>query len=218
MRGAGMLLQALGKECPAPWRVIVATTLLLSTSLLLISCSGPSETHSTANEAQPPAAAKTPPPPDVATAAQIVASSPEFGEFEFTNASFSLPLKESMMNEPARAAAKDLVDAGWIVMSGGDVALGTKANGDRRFLIRPNGFVDLVPLAKKEFLGVHALKPQPDGTVNAEFTWKWIPNDIAVSFRGGELKSRFEGERAAAATLMWDGSAWTVLRITKQSA
>ena len=59
---------------------------------------------------------------------------------------------------------------------------------------------------------------QPDGTVTAEFIWQWMPNEIAKSFRGGEIKSRFEGERDATATLMWDGSAWTVLRITKQAA
>jgi hypothetical protein len=217
MLGATALLPAIGNGRPGR-RIVQTASLLLPIALLLVACSGGSETNGSANEPRPAAVVKAPPPPDIATAAQIVAGSPEFGEFEFTNAAYTLPLKDSMMNEPARAAAKDLLDAGWIVMSGGDVALGSKANGDRRFLIRPNGFGDIVPLAKKQFLDVDALKPQADGTINAEFSWKWIPNDIATSFHSGELKSRFEGERDATATLMWDGSAWTVLRITKPAA
>ncbi len=182
------------------------------------SCNRAREAPAAASDSQAPVIVRPSPAPDVAGAGRIIAESSEFSEFEFTSAALSLPLQTSMMNEPARAAASDLVAAGWITMTGGNVNLSNRAASDRRFVTRPNGFVDLVPLAKKEFIGVIAVKPQADGTLAAEFTWQWVPNEIAKSFRGGEIKARFEGERDATATLMWDGSAWTVLRITKQAA
>jgi len=217
MRNAAKSLLAIRDRPPArhPWRRLLPQCLTLA--LVAVSCERAREAPAPPDP-QPPAIARASPPPDIAAAGRIIAESAEFGEFEFTSAALSLPLQTSMMNEPARAAAKDLAAAGWIAMSDGSVKLSDKAATDRRFITRPNGFVDMVPLAKKEFLGVSALKPQSDGTVTAEFTWQWMPNEIAKSFRGGEIKSRFEGERDATATLMWDGSAWTVLRITKQAA
>ena len=161
------------------------------------------------------AAARPPAPPEAAAAAELIAESAEFSEFQFTNAGYSLPLKSSAMNAPARAVAKELAAAGWISIRGDEIVLSAKAAGDRRWLVRPNGFVDIVPLAKKEFISVTGIEPQNDGTVTAVFTWRWLPNDIAQAFQQSELKERYAGDRRASATLMWDGSSWTVLRITK---
>jgi hypothetical protein len=187
-----------------------AVVLLIFTGCTDEKSEGSAPATTTVAEVKPPA------PPDAAAAATLISSSAEFSEFEFTNAGYSLPLSATAMNEPAREVAKELVATKWISIKGDKVVLSSKAETDRRFLVRPNGFVDLVPLAKKEFVAVTALEPQADGTVAANFTWKWIPNDIGESFRKSLLHDRYAGERQATAALMWDGSAWTVLRITKR--
>ena len=183
---------------------------------LLVACNGKAPEHGAATDSAT-AAPRPPAPPEAAAAATLIAESAEFSEFEFTNAGYSLALKSSAMNAPARAVAKELAAAGWISFRGDDVVLAKKAEGDRRWLVRPNGFVDIVPLAKKEFIAVTGLEPQNDGTVAAAFSWRWIPNDIAQAFHQSELYQRYDGDRRTTATLMWDGSHWTVLRITKLS-
>lgn len=149
-------------------------------------------------------------PPGVDDARKIIQSSMEFGEFQFTDAAYSLPVSHSAMNEPQRAAARDLASAGWIALDGaGDVMLADKARTDKRFLLRPNGLLDIVPLAKKEMGGVSAVRANPDGTASADFTWHWIPNEVGGAF----LRNQFEGTRNATATLFRENGEWKVLKI-----
>lgn len=172
--------------------------------LLLVVCSR--KEPATTAEAKPAA----PPPPTADEARKVIQSSMAFGEYEFTDASYSLPIAGSMMNEPQRAAARDLARAGWLKLEhSGDATLTEKARNDKRFLVRPNGILDIVPLAKKEMGSVVAVRAEPDGTVAAGFTWSWIPNDVAIAF----LRQQFAGTREATATLMHDGTQWTVLKI-----
>ncbi|HEX7149870.1 MAG TPA: hypothetical protein VF618_00160 [Thermoanaerobaculia bacterium] len=160
--------------------------------------------------APPPEPAK-PQPPTVAEAQQLLANAPEFGEYEFTNAAYSLPLTRGAMSAEQLAAADRLKKAGWLAFDGdGKVLLTDKAKADRRFVTRPNGFVDLVPLAKKELVAVESTGPDPEGAT-VTFTWKWIANEL------GELVAaeRFAPPQRATATLIPSGGGWAVLRIVK---
>lgn len=153
------------------------------------------------------------PLPSVDEARALIAGSSDFSEYEFTNASYSLPMQRSLMNEPARTAAADLRRAGWIGLDGaGNVTLTTRAKSDKRWLVRQNGFVDIVPLAKKELNEVTEVRADPEGAA-VDFNWKWIPNEIGLAFRSGALKERYETPQQATATLIHDGTAWTILRI-----
>lgn len=175
--------------------------------LLLVACS-----------AEKPAAPPTPQkpkhaPPSAAEAKQIIESSGDFGEFEFTNAAYTLPMKRSaMLNEPTRAAASDLQNAGWIEISGDDVVLATKAKRDRRFLVRPNGYLDIVPLAKKEMGEVSEVRLTDEG-VDVDFNWRWIPNEIGSAFKSGPLRDRYASPQQATATMYHDGTSWGILRM-----
>jgi hypothetical protein len=184
---------------------------LLLIAIVLAACGKPAE-----RKAAPPPPPARAPLLTIAEAALIIADSPDFGEYQFTRAGYTLPLKVSLMNAPARKAAADLAAAGWIRMRGDDVVLSDKAKSDRRWLVRPNGYVDIVPLAKKEFGAVTAVQATSEGA-DAGFTWTWNPNDVAKAFRSGEVKERFEGTKYATATLMWDGKGWSVLRIREAS-
>ena len=98
----------------------------------------------------PPPAAPALPPATSAEAGLLIGDSAEFSEFEFTNAAWSLPLQGKLMNAPSLEGAKELAAAGWIKLDRErNVTLTGKAKKDRRWLVRPNGFVDLVPIAKK---------------------------------------------------------------------
>lgn len=184
--------------------------LLLAFALICVSCGG-GETTSTSTVSKPKP--KTPPPPSAAEAKGVIENSQDWSEYQFTNAAYTLPMKKSAMNEPARQAARDLAAAKWIRFSGDDVELAEKASGDKRFLVRPNGYVDLVPIAKKELGTVTSVRPNPDGTASADFDWKWIPNEVGQAFKSGLVKERFDAPQRATAKLMWDGKSWTVLRI-----
>ena len=114
------------------------------------------------------------------------------------------------MTADVKAFSRALAKAGWIGIDGdGHVVLTEKAKKDRRFLLRPNGFLDIVPLAKKEFIGVEAVHVNPEGQPLVDFRWKWVANEI-----GALAGDRYSGEQLAIATLLWDGSQWSVLRIT----
>src|SRR6266542_2932302 len=154
---------------------------------------------------------QTIPPPSLADAQRIIAESPELSDYEFTNAAVTLPMDGSL---PPYLAddAKQLAAAGWLRRSGNTLALTEKAKKDKRFLVRPNGTVDIVSLAHKELTGVTALKPNIDGTVSADFGWKWIPNDVGRAFTRGPVHDRYAAPQKAMARLMWNGSVWTVLR------
>ncbi|MCA1734305.1 MAG: hypothetical protein LC732_11970 [Acidobacteria bacterium] len=188
----------------------VALSLLL---LLSLSACGSGEAPAGNDAAAEPAATAAPPTAD--DAKTLIAGSAAFGDYQFsTGSSFSLPVEESMMNAPARAGAKDLEKAGWIRMRNGRVEL-AKGEGDRRFLVREGGFIDIVPLAKKELLEVQDVRAEGD-KVMVDFTWRWIANEIGESFTEGLVKERFDATHAATAELRDYGSGWEVFMITKK--
>lgn len=155
-----------------------------------------------------------PAPPSPEQARDLIANSADFGEYEFTNAGFTLPVSGAAMSEPARVAAKELAVAGWLALEGtGDIALTDKSRADKRFLLRPNGLLDIVPLAKKEMGAVTAVRPNDDGTVTVDFAWRWIANEVGTAFRTGLVHDRFAAPQDGRATLMWNGTAWTILKI-----
>lgn len=182
---------------------------LFAIAILLVACSRETPTTTTATETAPP----PPAAPSADDARKIIQASMEFGEFQFTDAAYSLPVAGSAQNDQARRAARDLARAGWISLDGaGDVMLNDKSRADRRFLMRPNGILDIVPLAKKEMGTVVAVRPNDDGTVAAQFTWRWIANEVGNTF----LRQQYEGTREATATLRHDGTEWRVSTITAQ--
>jgi hypothetical protein len=179
--------------------------------LILAACGGGNEEPIQQTETAKPAA---PPPPSAQQARELLASSPDFGEYEFTNAGYTTPVSGAAMNEPQRAAAKELAAAGWLTLENtGDIALNEKSRNDRRFLLRENGLLDIVPLAKKEMGDVTSVRQNADGTVTVDFTWKWMANEVGSAFRTGLVHDRFATPQDGRATLMWDGSAWTILKI-----
>ena len=185
---------------------------LIAALLLLAACS--SEKPAIADAEGKPAQPSTPPAPSTQQARDIVAASTEFGEYEFTNASVTLPVSGAAMNEPARATAKELQAAGWVTLdTNGDLALTEKGRNDKRFLLRPNGLLDVVPLAKKEFGEVTAVRPNPDNTVFVDFTWRWIANEVGAALRTGLAADRFATPQDGRATLTWDGATWVILKI-----
>jgi hypothetical protein len=164
-----------------------------------------------------PAAKPTAQPPSHAAAREVIANAPELGDFEFTSAGWSVITKGSAMGDAARATAKELAAEKWLAFDGaGDIVLTEKSKADKRFLLRPNGVLDIVPLAKKEMGGVGAVRPLPDGTAEADFTWRWIPNEVGTAFKTGPVHDRFAGEQHATATLMHDGSTWVLLKIERR--
>lgn len=188
-----------------------ATTLLLLLSLAGCT-SGENEAVAPAETPQPSAVAEA---PSLDEAKTLIAGSAAFGDYQFsTGSSFSLPVEESMMNAPAKAGAKDLEKAGWIRMRNGRVEL-AKGEGDKRFLVREGGFIDIVPLAKKELLEVQDVRAEGD-KVMVDFTWRWIANEVGESFTEGLVKERFDSTHAATAELRDYGSGWEVFMITKK--
>lgn len=170
--------------------------------------------------AKPPATSaavtqKTPAAPSAAAARDLIATSGVFSEFEFTNAAYTLPLQQSAMNPEMKSAAADLRKAGWIHFDGdGKVVLTQKAANDKRWLVRQNGVVDLVPLGHKEVDAVTSLTPQKDGNLEAVFDWHWVTNEVGAAFRGGPVHDRYAAKNLrATATLIPDGAGWSVLRI-----
>jgi hypothetical protein len=168
--------------------------------------------------APPPQLVKAPalPPPTAEQARAIIAESSDFSEYEFTNAAITLPLSAALMNEEMKAEARDLERAGWLRVRGGAVELTAKAKSDRRFLVRQNGYVDVVPLAKKVFGQVTAVRANRDGTADADFTWSWSPNEIGAALKSGSAHDRYAAPQQATARLTNDGAAWSVLRITRR--
>ncbi|HJQ40098.1 MAG TPA: hypothetical protein VKB93_23375 [Thermoanaerobaculia bacterium] len=180
--------------------------LLFGITMLLVACAQEQPATTTTTQTTAPQMQ----PPSVDDARKIIQSSMEFGEFQFTDAAYSLPVSHSTMNDPQKAAARDLQTAGWIALDGaGDVMLSDKARTDKRFLLRSNGILDIVPLAKKEMGEVQAVRANPDGTAAADFTWHWLPNEVGGAF----LRNQFEGTRNATATLLVENGEWKVLTI-----
>ena len=87
-----------------------------------------------------------------------------------------------------------------------------KGEGDKRFLVRPNGYLDIVPLAKKELLDVTAVRKTPEGA-EADIAWRWIPNEVGASFTSGRVKERFDATHHATVKTRDFGSGWAVMLI-----
>lgn len=165
-----------------------------------------------------PAATPRLPPPTPEEAGTLIGDSAEFSEFEFTNAAWSLPLQGKMMNAPASEGAKELAREGWIKLDReGNVTLTEKAKKDRRWLVRPNGFVDLVPIARKEVSEVRSVIPLPDGTLSVDFSWRWIPNEVGSAFKSGMVRKRFDSAQNASAQLTTSEGKWQILSIVQKS-
>jgi hypothetical protein len=180
--------------------------------LLMMGCGGErvaqrAET-STGGIARAPLAA-----PTAEEAKTLIANSAEFSEYQFTNAAYTLPLQRSAMNAPAREIAAKLRKARWISIDGsGRVVLTQKAEDDKRFLVRANGVVDIVPLARKELQDVVAVRTNAEGQPVVDFRWVWVPNEIGTLF-----DPRYSGEQHATATLYRLGDQWGVFRISPAS-
>jgi hypothetical protein len=187
-------------------------TITLLALALLAACS--SEKPATTSDAAPQAAA---PPPTAQQAKAIIEKSGEFSQHEFTNAAVSMPINGSAMNAPTKAMAKELAAKGWLELDmNGDVLLSDKSRSDKRFILRENGLLDIVPLARKEFGDVTAVRTNADGTVNADFGWKWIPNEVGQTFTSGPVHDRFAAPQSATANLMWNGTEWTMISVEKK--
>ncbi len=185
----------------------------LAMALILCACGKAPETTSTATTATATKAPKALPPPSADQAKAVIEGSGELGEFQFTNAAVTIPMKKSQMNAPALENAKQLAAGGWIRFHADDVEL-AKAKDDPRFVVRGNGFMDVVPVAKKEIVSTGTVTPTSEG-VDVPITWHWIPTEIGKTFKSGSVKELFGKERHATATLMNNGESWSVLRIVE---
>ena len=174
----------------------------------LAACSSEQPT-TTATAGQPAAT-----PPTTAQARAIIEKSGEFSQHEFTNAAVSMPIAGSSMNATTRETAKQLAAAGWLALDpAGDLMLSDKSRSDKRFILRENGLLDIVPLARKELGEVTAVRTNPDASVNADFNWRWIPNEIGATFTTGPIYDRFAGTQKATANLMWNGTEWAMISV-----
>jgi glucose/arabinose dehydrogenase len=189
---------------------------ILAVALLLLAACGGSDEKPIADQstAATTTAPAPPPPPNPQQARELIANSAELGEYEFTNAGFTTPTSGATMSEPVRQSVRELAAAGWLTLDpAGDVALSEKSRNDKRFLLRPNGLLDIVPLAKKEMGDVTAVRANADGTATVEFTWRWVANEVGAAFKTGLVHDRFAAQQDGRATLMWDGTSWTILQI-----
>jgi hypothetical protein len=171
--------------------------------LLLVACSAE-------QPASPPAAPeKIIPPPTAAETRALLEGMFPFSDFELTTAGYSLPMQAALRNAPANDAASKLARAKWISLDGdGMVALTAKAKADKRFIVRTNWVLDIVPLAKKNFGEITGVRMDGEGNAKVDFTWTWTPNELGSLL----FPERFAGTQHATATLMWDGSTWTILK------
>ena len=90
-----------------------------------------------------------------------------------------------------------------------------KGRNDRRFLMRQNGILDVVPLAKKEFGQVLAVR-EAGTDVAVDFTWRWVPNEVGTVFKSGPTHDRFAAPQQGTATLLHDGAKWTILKVERK--
>jgi hypothetical protein len=153
-------------------------------------------------------------PPSVAQAVLVIRESPEFGDFHFTDAAVSIPVEGASRHGEQSLDAGALIQDGWLAGKA-DLELTDRARNDRRFIIRPNRVLDVVPLAKKELLEVVSVLDNHDGTVAVTFNWHWLPNEIGRAFPPRSLLGRRfrQPSYRAVATLQNDGHVWSVRKI-----
>jgi hypothetical protein len=179
---------------------------LLMIALLLAAC----EKHATNTAATP---ARLPAPhrtcPSAADAQSIIEQSSDFGQLDFTQAAVTIPVTKSSMNAPQLDNAKQLAAAGWLKFDGDAVAL-IKGKDDPRFNVRANGFIDVVPVAKKKMGTVSNVRQSADGC-DADVPWEWEPTEVGTAFKHGAVADMFAKPHNSTATLMWDGRSWTML-------
>lgn len=185
---------------------------LLISTLVLAACSSPEPQQKNA----PAAEAKSPsaPLPSRDQARQLIESSPEWSDHQFTYASWSVPLRANAMNEAHKKTVQELRTAGWLGLDGeGNAILTEKAKADRRFLVRPNETLDVVPLAKKEITDVSEPQPLPDGNARVVVDWRWVPNEVGDALKSGLVRQVFDAPQRSNVTLMPSGDGWAVLII-----
>ena len=183
---------------------------LVIACLLLAACAPETPVADTSATVSKPQRHPAPSPDEART---LIESSAELGEYEFTSAGWTAPVSGVAMSEPVRAEAKQLAAAGWLTQDPtGDIALNDKSRNDKRFLLRPNGILDIVPLAKKEMGNVLAVRDR-EGEVTVDFDWRWVPNEVGTAFKTGATADRYAAPQHATAVLMHDGSKWTILQI-----
>lgn len=172
-------------------------------------------------QASPAPAAAAPqkpaaPLPTSAQAKTIIEGSPEFPDFQFTYASWSVPLKKEALNPATKKTVEELRSGGWLGFDGdGNVVLSQKARNDKRFLVRSNDTLDVVPLAKKELLAVTSVAPKGDQST-ADFDWKWVPNEVGALLKSGLVAQQYAATHHARATLMFADGKWSVLLIEEK--
>ena len=142
----------------------------------------------------------------------LIESSPTFGTYQFSKDAVSIPLQKSLLTDANREVTEDLVKAGWLRFHRDEILLTPKAKKDDRFRVRDNGFVDVVPLAKKELVSVDSIGHDQEGSPTVDLTWHWIPNDIGKAFHG-KLATRFSSTYHARATLLEMNGKWDILTI-----
>ena len=182
---------------------LAATPLLF----LLLAC-GEGATE-TATATAPPST----PPPTAVEAKELIARSQPFGDFQFTDATWTFRTDAPLTHETQLAMARDLEKAGWLRVNENRVELTDKSRGDKRFVLRPNGTLDLVPLARKELLEVTSVEPTADGAT-ATITWRWIPNEVGDSVTSGPLRERFDETHTARVTMQRGSDGWEVWDVT----
>jgi hypothetical protein len=149
--------------------------------------------------------------PGAGDAQGIIEKSSDFGELDFTHTAVTIPVRKSAMNAPQLDNAKQLAAAGWLKFDGDNVAL-IKGKDDPRFNVRGNGFIDVVPVAKKKMGTASNVRQSADGC-DADFTWEWEPTEVGGAFKHGPVAEMFAKPHNSVATLMWDGANWTILRV-----
>jgi len=181
--------------------------------VLLLAACAPEQATTDSSTTTAAATNQRPAAPTPAEARTLLETAPELGEYQFTDAGWTAPVSGAAMSEPVRAEAKELAAAGWILQENtGDIALNDKSRNDKRFLMRANGILDVVPLAKKELGDVQAVRDR-EGVVTVDFTWRWIPNEVGQAFKSGLTADRFAAPKEATAELLYDGTKWTVVTI-----
>jgi hypothetical protein len=192
----------------------VFASIIFLSALILTGCGGAAESPGPATGtavATDPAESPSVALPAAADAAKIIGDSAEWSDYQFTYSSWSFQLGTPIAHPTTRQLAEDLAAVGWLrVTPDGMIELTEKAKSDKRFLVRSNNSLDIVPMAKKELVGVTTVTANPDGTARVDVQWKWVANEVGSSFRSGFIKERYDAPQVAIATLEPAGSGWKV--------